>query len=80
MMDDLKRNKPKFIIVLEPDAGGKPVMRDPAAETKPLEITLAPGQTVKAWLRAVRQGNDDIINLDVLGLPHGVIGARSAAP
>ncbi len=65
--------KPKFIIVLEPDAGGKPVMRDPAAETKPLELTLAPGQTVKAWLRAVRQGNDDIINLDVHGLPHGVI-------
>ncbi|MFO1483551.1 MAG: c-type cytochrome domain-containing protein [Verrucomicrobiaceae bacterium] len=65
--------KPKFIIVLEPDAGGKPVMRDPAAETKPLELTLAPGQTVKAWLRAIRTGDDGIINLDVHGLPHGVI-------
>ncbi|MCA1964815.1 MAG: PPC domain-containing protein, partial [Prosthecobacter sp.] len=65
--------KPKFIIVLEPDAGGKPVMREPAAETNPLEISLAPGQTVKAWLRAIRSGDNGIINLDVHGLPHGVI-------
>lgn len=65
--------KPKFVIVLEPDSGGKPVMRDPAAGTKPLELTLAPGQTAKAWLRAIRNGNDGIINLDVHGLPHGVI-------
>lgn len=64
---------PKFIIVLEPDAGGKPVMRDPAAETKPLELTLAPGQTVKAWLRAIREDNKDLLSLDVHGLPHGVI-------
>jgi hypothetical protein len=65
--------KPKFIIVLEPDAGGKPVMRDPAAETKPRELTLAPGQTVKAWLRAIREDNKDLLSLDVHGLPHGVI-------
>lgn len=65
--------KPKFIIVLEPDAGGKPVMRDPASETKPLELTLAPGQTVKAWLRAIREDNKDLLSLDVHGLPHGVI-------
>jgi hypothetical protein len=65
--------KPKFIIVLEPDAGGKPVMRDLAEEMKPLELTLAPGQSVKAWLRAVRLNDKGIINLDVHGLPHGVI-------
>jgi hypothetical protein len=65
--------KPKFIIVLEPDADGKPVMCDPAAETKPLELTLAPGQTVKAWLRAIREDNKDLLSLDVHGLPHGVI-------
>jgi hypothetical protein len=65
--------KPKFIIVLEPDVGGKPVMRDLAEETKPLELTLAPGQSVKAWLRAVRLNDKGIINLDVHGLPHGVI-------
>jgi WD40 repeat protein/mono/diheme cytochrome c family protein len=63
----------KFIIVMEPDNGGKAVMREIKDETKPLEITLVPGQTVKAWIRAVRQGNDGLINLDVHGLPHGVI-------
>ncbi len=64
---------PKFIIVMEPDNGGKAVMREIKDETKPLEITLVPGQTVKAWIRAVRQGNDGILSLDVHGLPHGVI-------
>jgi len=64
---------PKFIIVMEPDNGGKAIMREIKDETKPLEITLVPGQTVKAWIRAVRQGNDGLINLDVHGLPHGVI-------
>jgi hypothetical protein len=64
---------PKFIIVMEPDNGGRAVMREIKDETQPLEITLVPGQTVKAWIRAVRQGNDGLINLDVHGLPHGVI-------
>ncbi len=64
---------PKFIIVMEPDNGGKAVMRESKDETKPLEITLVPGQTVKAWIRAVRLKDDGIINLDVHGLPHGVI-------
>ncbi len=64
---------PKFIIVMEPDNGGKAVMREIKDETKPLEITLVPGQTVKAWIRAVRLKDDGIINLDVHGLPHGVI-------
>lgn len=65
--------KPKFIIVLEPDIGGKPALTDPADATRPLELTLVAGQTVKAWLRAVRQGDNGIINLDIHGLPHGVI-------
>ncbi|MDI1311291.1 c-type cytochrome domain-containing protein [Prosthecobacter sp.] len=64
---------PKFIVVMEPDVGGKAVMREIKDETQPLEITLAPGQTVKAWIRAVRMGNDGILSLDVHGLPHGVI-------
>ena len=65
--------KPKFLIVLEPDLDGKPALSDPADLTKPLELTLVAGQTVKAWLRAVRLGNDALINLDLHGLPHGVI-------
>ncbi|MCB1279045.1 c-type cytochrome domain-containing protein, partial [Prosthecobacter sp.] len=55
--------KPKFIVVMEPDNGGKAVMREIEDETKPLEITLVPGQTVKAWIRAVRLKDDGIINL-----------------
>lgn len=65
--------KPKFLIVLEPDVDGKPALSDPADLTQPLELTLVAGQTVKAWLRAVRQGDDGLINLDLHGLPHGVI-------
>lgn len=64
---------PQFVLVLEPDANGKPVMRPLGDEKAPLEIVIAPGQTVKAWLRAVRTGNDGLINLDVHNLPHGVI-------
>ncbi|HYF37117.1 MAG TPA: hypothetical protein VD994_17590, partial [Prosthecobacter sp.] len=65
--------EPKFIVVLEPDQNGKPVMRMLADEKKPLELTITPGQTVKAWLRTVRLGNDALINLDIHNLPHGVI-------
>ncbi len=65
--------KPKFIIVMEPDKGGKPAMTDTDEATAPLEITLAPGQRVKAWIRAVRLNDNSIINLDVHGIPHGVI-------
>lgn len=65
--------QPKFVIVMEPDLGGKAVMRELKDETKPLEITLVPGQTVKAWIRAVRMSDNGLINLDVHGLPHGVI-------
>lgn len=63
---------PKFSIVFEPDAGGQSA-KPGAVGAKPLEITLAPGQSVKAWLRAERRGNDGLINLDLHGLPHGVI-------
>ena len=48
-------------------------MRELKDETKPLEITLVPGQTVKAWIRATRSGDNGILSLDVHGLPHGVI-------
>ncbi|WP_133793583.1 c-type cytochrome domain-containing protein [Prosthecobacter fusiformis] len=64
---------PKFIVHLEPDADGKPVMRQDTQETSPLELTLVPGQTVKAWIRVERNNFDDLINFDVHNLPHGVI-------
>jgi len=64
---------PKFIVYLEPDADGKPLMREDTQEAKPLELTLVPGQTVKAWIRVERNKFDDLINFDVHNLPHGVI-------
>lgn len=66
--------EPKFIVHLEPDAAGKPVKQTGAAAASPQEITLVPGQTVKAWIRVERKGGfNDLINFDVHNLPHGVI-------
>lgn len=62
-----------FVLILEPDQNGKPVMRALGDQKEPLEIVIAPGKTVKAWLRAARNGNDGLLNLDVHNLPHGVI-------
>lgn len=64
---------PKFIVYLEPDADGKPVMRPDTQEASPLELTLVPGQAVKAWIRVERNEFGDLINFDVHNLPHGVI-------
>jgi hypothetical protein len=38
-----------------------------------LEITIAPGQTIPAWLKVRRVGHDDVITFAVNNLPHGVI-------
>lgn len=64
---------PKFIVHLEPEVNGKPAMPGEAQGMKPQELTLVPGQTVKAWIRVERNGFDDLINFDVHNLPHGVI-------
>ena len=51
-----------------------PARRDgKTAPAKPYEVTISPGERVSVWLRVDRHGNDGIINLDVEGLPHGVI-------
>ncbi len=40
---------------------------------KPVELTIAPGTSVRAMLRVERRGHDDLITFAVGGLPHGVI-------
>src|SRR6202012_1209770 len=63
----------KQMLLLEPDASGKPIGDGKTAPPKPYEITIAPGGRVSAWLRVDRHGNDGLLALDVEGLPHGVI-------
>jgi hypothetical protein len=60
----------KFVALLEADHQGKPEQRNGST---PQTITMIPGQITKAWIRVERHGNNDIINFDVHGLPHGVI-------
>ena len=64
---------PKQLLFTETDTAGKPQGDGKTSPTKPVEITLAPGERVPAWLRVDRRGNDALIGLDVEGLPHGVI-------
>jgi len=63
----------KQTILFEPDTDGKASGDGKTAPAKPYEITIAPGQTVSAWLRADRKGYEALISLDVENLPHGVI-------
>ncbi|MBI5772636.1 MAG: pre-peptidase C-terminal domain-containing protein, partial [Verrucomicrobia bacterium] len=65
--------KPKLQLVMEP--GSEEVLKHAPmlAPVKPLELTIAPGETVPAMLRVVRHGETNFVNLDVDGLPFGVI-------
>jgi sugar lactone lactonase YvrE len=64
---------PKLFVSLEPASIPKPAAVTRATPTTPLEITIAPGQSVPAWLRVQRKGYDDLITFTVENLPHGVI-------
>jgi hypothetical protein len=40
-----------------------------------LELTLAPGQLIPAWLKLKRNGHEDLVTFFAENLPHGVIVA-----
>jgi len=63
--------KPKLFVALEPPSARKGT-NDSASES-PLELTIAPGQTIPAWLKVKRNGHEDLITFTVENLPHGVI-------
>ena len=65
--------QPKLFVMLEPP--GLPVSTniDAAAQTGPLELTIAPGQNIPARLRVRRNGHDDLITFTVENLPYGII-------
>lgn len=58
-----------------PEAGGTGSLGDENQGVAPAlpRLQIRPGGTTAAWLRVVRDGFDDRIALEVLGLPHGVI-------
>jgi mono/diheme cytochrome c family protein len=72
--------EPKVAVALEPIAPGDTLEKlsaptpiteqDPA---KPFEITIAPGETIPAWIKIKRHESKDAIRFDVQNLPHGVI-------
>ncbi|MBU6401166.1 MAG: hypothetical protein KGS61_12675, partial [Verrucomicrobia bacterium] len=64
---------PKLFVGLEPTSVTNRVFVPSANATPPLEIAIAPGQSVPAWLRVKRNGYDDLITFTVENLPHGVI-------
>ena len=42
---------------------------------RPRELTIAPGQTIPAWLKIKRNGHEDLVTFFAENLPHGVIVA-----
>ena len=78
-------DNPKLLVSLEPDASAavKPLQtpkgsngaeHQTSSNSSPSpEITIAPGQTVPAWLKVKRNGYEDLVTFTVENLPHGVI-------
>jgi mono/diheme cytochrome c family protein len=59
---------------VQPSNGSKPSMAPLAAEAgRILEMTIAPGQTIPAWLKVKRNGFQELVTFTVENLPHGVI-------
>jgi hypothetical protein len=66
---------PKLYVSLEAYRESATNHYDPAAATEPLELTLAPGETIPAWLKIRRNGHTDLVTFFAENLPHGVIVA-----
>ncbi|HKI70771.1 MAG TPA: hypothetical protein VKA81_00210, partial [Verrucomicrobiae bacterium] len=66
-------DKPKLFVYFAPAPQTQPAAPVPNEAGKPLEITVAPGQTAPAMLKIQRNGHDDLVTFTVENLPHGVI-------
>lgn len=67
---------PKLYVALEPNTDrttNGALSAAPVAQR--LELTIAPGETIPAWLRIKRNGHDDLVTFFAENLPHGVIVA-----
>ncbi len=68
--------KPKLYVSLEPYSESATNHYDPALmPSQPLELAIAPGQTIPAWLKIKRNGHADLVTFFAENLPHGVIVA-----
>jgi len=65
--------KPKLLVALEPYDEQVTNFVERSSSDKPLEITIAPGQSIPAWLKIKRNGHEDLVTFTVESLPHGVI-------
>jgi WD40 repeat protein len=63
-------DKPKLFVSMEYREGET---NHPSASEQPLELTIAPGQSIPASLRIQRNGHDDLVTFQVDNLPHGII-------
>ena len=64
---------PKVFLSLQNSATGLPTAAVSAIPLPLPEITIAPGTEVPAWLRVVRNGDTNLVDLDIENLPHGII-------
>ncbi|HVR74706.1 MAG TPA: c-type cytochrome domain-containing protein [Planctomycetota bacterium] len=64
--------KPQLIVHLEPREGPIAPL-PPGGSAAPAEITIAPGQSVTAWIKIERNSHQDLVTFNVDNLPHGVI-------
>jgi len=64
---------PKVFLSLQNSATPLPAAAVGALPTSIPEITIAPGTEVPAWLRVVRNGDTNLVDMDIENLPHGII-------
>ena len=68
-------SKPKLHVALQPWMESATNHFDPAEAGPPLELTIAPGETIPAWLKIHRDGHAELVTFFAENLPHGVIVA-----
>lgn len=65
--------KPKLLVMLEPDDAANTNFVERPVPDPHLAITIAPGQILPAWIKIKRDGHTDLVTFTVDNLPHGVI-------
>src|SRR5665213_865114 len=65
--------KAKLLVDFEPYDAANTNFTARSVTNKPMEITIAPGETVPAWLKIERHGLDGLVTFTGENFPHGVI-------